>query len=201
MLTFGLGHLCLREELNRLQASTLLLLQPFVFLVLFVLLRLARSNRHTAARLQRLLTHLSLNRVMWLVLIYSYFMLAFTSINILSCVKLNQRYVLAMDGSIGCFQEQHILYVVVAMVIIGVIIIPTPLVLVLPQAYRVLSLRLFIDEAYRLYANEYRRWAAINLLRRIVLAVVYSQIGDLQLRIVVTTALLFVMLITHVLVK
>eukprot|EP00117_Sycon_ciliatum_P007311 scpid17340/ scgid0729/ len=173
--TFGLGHLCTVPSLTRLQATFVLLIQPAVLLVSVCLLRLVGSYRRGGALLQRQQNHMQLVRVMWFGLVYSYTMLTFTSISVLSCTTLDGKLVLAMDGSVQCYRGAHIPYAVAAALIIALIILPPPILLLVPHAKRKVFLKGFIDQASCMYRVDRQWWATVNLVRRIAIAVVLSQ--------------------------
>ena len=197
-LTYGLGHFCILETIDRLQVSALLLIQPFVLLVVFIAIRVARSYPRTALFLARRSSHMTLVRVMWFVLIYSYFMLVFSSISMLWCVDLGSRRVLAIDGSIQCFGDHHLPYAILAIVILVSIIIPAPLLLIVPQARGYTQFKGFIDEASRLYRHKRCWWAGVNLLRRVLMAVFgVSWFGNEYHRLLALTCFLLLLYMSH----
>ncbi|XP_065188750.1 uncharacterized protein LOC135819463 [Sycon ciliatum] len=197
LLTFGLGHLCIKPELNRMQIQAMLLLQPITLLALVFLVRIAASYSCTGTFLQRQQKHMRLVRVLWFGLVYSYTMLTFTSINLLQCTELSNKFVLAIDGSIECFKGAHIPYAVCAGLISAFILLPPPAILLLPQAKRRIFFKGFIDQACAMYGDNRRWWASINLLRRCAIAVIVSQIHHLEMKSVITTLFLFVYLYAH----
>eukprot|EP00117_Sycon_ciliatum_P041740 scpid64267/ scgid1188/ len=201
VLTFGLGHVCLKEDLNRLQVSTLLLIQPITLLLIFLAIRIARSYNYLGTRLARLQSHMKLVRVMWFVLVYSYFMLTFTSISVFDCVRVGDnktRQVLAMDGSIDCFQHPHLVYAIAASVILVFVILPPPVILLLRPFHGHPHLKGFVDEACSMYRDSCRWWSAVNLLRRVVMALLGSAwLWDEVSRLVITVGALLLLLIMH----
>ena len=148
----------------------MVLLQPTTLLLIFIAMRVLRSYQRPGSIIQRQQQHMRLVRVMWFVFVYSYFMLAFTSIHMLWCVSLDGRLVLAMDGAIQCFAGQHMPYAITAVVILCIIILPPPIILLIPQARQSMYLMGFIDEACSLYSLKRRWWASVNLLRRVLLS-------------------------------
>ena len=177
----------------------LLLTQPFVLLVVFIAVRVARSYPRTALFLARRSSHMTLVRVMWFVLIYSYFMLVFSSINILCrCVDLGSRRVLAIDGSIECFGDHHLPYAILAIAILVSIIIPAPLILIVPQARGYIQFKGFVDEASRLYRHKRCWWAGVNLLRRVVMAGFgITSFGNEYNRLLAMTCFLLLLYVSH----
>ncbi|XP_065180818.1 uncharacterized protein LOC135811505 isoform X2 [Sycon ciliatum] len=169
LLTFGLGHICLKENLKHLQIEALLLVQPLTMLLVFVVIRLLRSYKQTAAVLQRQQHHLMLVHVMWFVFVYSYFMLVYVSISFLWFVSLDGQLVLQLDSSVTYFGAEHAPYAATSILIVILLVIPIPVILALPCARSVSMLRGFIDEAFSLYRHDRWYWAAFNLLRRVVL--------------------------------
>eukprot|EP00117_Sycon_ciliatum_P036351 scpid82223/ scgid4002/ len=201
VLTFGLGHLCMTKGLNRLQVSTLLLIKPITLLLIFLAIRIARSYNYLGTRLARLQSHMKLVRVMWFVLVYSYFMLTFTSISVFDCVRVGDnktRQVLAMDGSIDCFQHPHLVYAIAASVILVFVILPPPVILLLRPFHGHPHLKGFVDEACSMYRDSCRWWSAVNLLRRVVMALLGSAwLWDEVSRLVITVGALLLLLIMH----
>lgn len=169
LITFGLGHVCMRENLSHLQSAALLLVQPLTMLLVFIAIRLLHSCKRAATILQRQQQHLMLVHVMWFVLVYSYFMLVYTSITFLWFTKLNGRLVLLVDSSVEFLGAEHAPYAVASLLIVLCLVIPMPLILLLPRARSVSLFRSFIDEACSLYRHERWYWASFNLLRRVVL--------------------------------
>ena len=197
VLTFGMGNLCLTPEPTSLQMNALLLLQPMTFLALFFLLRVALSYSCTGAILQRQQQHMRLVRVMWLALVVSYFQLASVCMHILTCVPLSGRHVLGIDGTVQCFTGQHTAYGASALAILLILIVPPPLVLLFPAARRLHRLVSFIDQASSMYRDERRWWAAVSLLKRVLLAVVCTQVSEDRARLILITILFWMLLIAH----
>ena len=196
VLTYGLGHVCLKDQLDHLQINCLLLVQPVTLLAVFIGIRIARSYSKPGLFIARLQTHMSLVHVTWFTLVCSYFMLIFLSINMLWYVKLsNGQYVLSM-GAIPFFQQRHLKYGLAAIAIIVAVIIPPPIILILPQARSNPYLMGFIDEACSLYRLNRRWWALLTLLRRVAVAAVGSLgIGDCVVRLMLLGALLLVLFV------
>ncbi|XP_065189273.1 uncharacterized protein LOC135819902 [Sycon ciliatum] len=202
VLTFGLGHVCIRPDLHPLQVNALLLLQPATFLLIFIAIRVARSYNCTGGFLQRQQQHMLLVRVMWLVLVYSYLLLMFVAISFLSCVKLRTGVrVVTRDGSVSCFGSQHRPYIIISLGILALVIAPPPILLLVPSARQNPRLMGFIDQACHIYRDDRRWWAAVNLLRRVLLAVVCSLFARQYHRLLVMTALFWLMLLAHAVAK
>ena len=199
VLTYGLGHVCLKEQLDHLQINCLLLVQPATLLAVFIGIRIARSYSKPGLFIARLQTHMSLVHVMWFTLVCSYFMLVFLSINMLWCVKLsNGQYVLSLGGSIQLFGPRHLKYGLAAIAIIVVFIIPPPLILLLPQARSNPYLMGFIDEACSPYRLNRRWWSSVTLLRRVAVAAVGSLwIGESVVRLVSLATLLMILFVSQ----
>ncbi|XP_065188862.1 uncharacterized protein LOC135819561 [Sycon ciliatum] len=198
VLTFGLGHVCLKEDLNRLQVSTLILIQPITLLLIFLAIRIARSYNYLGTRLARLQSHMKLVRVMWFVLVYSYFMLTFTALSVFWCVQINDRLVLAMDGSVDCYVSPHLGYVLAAVAILAIVILPPPLVLLIRRTHGHIMLKGFVDGACCMYTDECRWWSAVNLLRRIAIGLLGSlPFSSAVSRLLVTSGFLLLLLMVH----
>eukprot|EP00117_Sycon_ciliatum_P007265 scpid17663/ scgid10447/ len=172
VLTWGLGIICPEQPLDTLDMNSLLLLQPGTFLVWFIVVRVLRSYNTTGQIIQRWQQHMLLVRVMWFILVYSYFVLAFVCINALWCTRLNDQFVLAADGSIPCYQGKHWVHAVLSVAIMLLVILPAPIILAVPQCQRSIHLKGFIDEASRHFKPNRRWWASINLLRRVAVALI-----------------------------
>eukprot|EP00117_Sycon_ciliatum_P032858 scpid13576/ scgid4002/ len=198
VLTFGLGHLCMTKGLNRLQVSTLLLIKPITLLLIFLAIRIARSYNYLGTRLARLQSHMKLVRVMWFVLVYSYFMLTFTALSVFWCVQINDRQVLAMDGSVDCYVSPHLGYVLAAVAILAIVILPPPLLLLIRRTHGHIMLKGFVDEACCMYTDECRWWSAVNLLRRIAIGLLGSlPFSSAVSRLLVTSGFLLLLLMVH----
>ncbi|XP_065188155.1 uncharacterized protein LOC135818886 [Sycon ciliatum] len=198
VLTFGLGHVCLKEDVNRLQVSTLLLIQPITLLLIFLAIRIARSYNYLGTRLARLQSHMKLVRVMWFVLVYSYFMLTFTALSVFWCVQINDRQVLAMDGSVDCYVSPHLGYVLAAAAILAIVILPPPLLLLIRRTHGHIMLKGFVDEACCMYTDECRWWSAVNLLRRIAIGLLGSlPFSSAVSRLLVTSGFLLLLQMLH----
>ena len=203
VLTYGLGHVCLKEQLDHLQINCLLLVQPATLLAVFIGIRIARSYSKPGLFIARLQTHMSLVHVMWFTLVCSYFMLIFLCINMLWYVKLSTgQYVMSLGGSIPIFGPFHLKFALIAIFIIVVVIIPPPITLLLPKARASPYLMSFIDEACSSYRLNRRWWASVTLLRRVAIAGVGSiWIGDSVVRLMSLATLLLILVIFQKLAK
>ena len=198
VLTYGLGHLCLREVVNRLEANTMLLVQPITLLLIFISVRVVRSHQRAALFLARLQSHMMLVRVMWFVLIYSYTLLILTSARNLWCVWLDDSLFLAMDGTIECFGRYHFPYALASILIIILLILPPPIILAVPRARGYVHFKGFADEASRIYRHERCWWSAINLGRRIAITVIGSTLTSSEFsRLAALTCFLLLLLMAH----
>ena len=166
-------------------------------MVVFVVIRVARSYPTAALLLARHSNHMSFLRVMWFVLVYSYVTLKFTSISLLWCVQLGHRTVLSLDGSVQCFSSKHLPYALLAIAILVVIIIPAPLILLCPRTRRHIQFKGLVDEASRLYRHKRCWWAGVNLLRRIAVTALGLTWHDELQKLWVLTAYLLLLYLAH----
>ena len=166
--TFGLASMCLKEKINSVQAMALLLAQP-AFLLLFVLVFwLAARSTRCIRFLHRLQQGRCLVPVLWLIILWSYSSVAFTSFGLLTCVKLRNQNVLFTDGSIECFGRQHLPYAVIAILMMVLFVVALPVLLLLQAFHLHHRLKGFMDEATHIYEDKFRWWSAVNLFRRLI---------------------------------
>ena len=136
---------------------------------------------------------------MWLILVYSYLQLTVISINMLTCVSIHGKSgrVLGEDGSVDCFSTEHKPYYATALAIIILIIVPPPLILLYPKSRETRYLMHFVDRACCKYKDSRRWWAAITLLKRVVLALICSQVGEERTRLVAITIFLWFLILGY----
>ena len=182
--TFGLSSLCLKERLNTVQAIGLVLSQPALLLLFLFLFWLSARSTQCSKYLRRLQRGRCLVPVLWLIILWSYSSVAFTSMWILTCVKLGNRSVVFTDGSIECFGPSHLPFAVVAIVLIVVIVVGLPVLLMHQSFWLNHRLKGFMDEATHIYEDRFRWWCSANLFRRLVFAATAAATKSRQTRMV-----------------
>lgn len=202
LMTFGLGHICIKEQITPLQARAAIMAQPlFMFLFMF-LVWLAIRRSICVKYLQHLQKRNSLAHVVWLNVIYSTAALAFTATSLLNSVTLEgihgTRHVLFHDGSVESFGREHLPYAMLAIFVMLIFVVPAPLVMAVPRLRSIRQLKWYTDEAMRLYEPGRQWWAAVDLARRLLLACMQGSINAMQIRRYAVALTCIVLLATHV---
>ena len=203
VMTMGLGEICIKEQLTILQAQTILMAQPFFMYLFIFLLWLAIKIQRFAKHLQLLQTRHSLAHVVWLGVIYCMTALAFLSASLMNTIILvdhnnNTRRVLFIDGSVEVFSTEHLPYGVFAIVVLLVFVLPCPLILAVPRLRTLRQLKWYTDEAMCVYEPDRSWWAAVDVGRRLLLAIMHGGIhgGRTQRYIVAMTCV--ILLASHI---
>ena len=137
-------------------------------------------------RFHRVFCRSTVIKMFWQFILLSFSSLASTSFQLLKCIDLHPKNVFtdrgvsnwrfADDASIVCFSGEHLIWAVVATVIVAVFCIPLPLSL--PFLHKYHRLIPFADIYSSLYKDNRRWWCSIDLLRRLVFAAIYTAEDD-----------------------
>ena len=190
ILTYGLGRVCTQSNLNAVITKASLLIQPILLLFFIsIVLLLARTTTFSPL-LQRLQKQRSLLHVFWLIILWSYSAIAFTSFELLTCVKLGKHRVLFSDGSIRCFAEDHLPYGILAIILMTLFIAGLPFLLAW-QSYKLSpTFKGFMDEATNIYSDNCGWWCSVNLLRRLLFSALAAANTSLRQEAIALSAVL-----------
>ena len=177
--SFGM---CLTKDLNALHRLAWAYLAP-AYLLSMVLLSYWLSRFY---RFHRIFCRSTCIKMFWQFILLSFSSLASTSFQLLKCVHLYpeesfNRFSLsdwrfADDASYECFKSDHLPWGIVAAVIVAVFCIPLPLSLPFLRRYHLLVP--FSDIYSSLYKDNRRWWCAVDLLRRLLLATIYTFVDN-----------------------
>lgn len=178
LLTLGFGMLCLQGNgVTSLQAIATNMFVPLFLLLITSVLWIVGNRGHGVAAWKYLGKRHSVIHVFWLIILVSSSNVAYLSLTLLRCVPLPgspKGSVLFMDGTVQCFSGDHIPYFVLAIIVLLVVVIPPPVLLIWRPLHRFPKLVGFVDEASSMYKDNRRWWAAVNMLRRLVLALLHA---------------------------
>ena len=177
--SFGM---CLTKDLNALHRLAWAYLAP-AYLLSMVLLSYRLSRFY---RFHRIFCRSTCIKMFWQFILLSFSSLASTSFQLLKCVHLHPKesfnrfslsdWRFADDASYECFKGNHLPWGIVAVVIVAIFCIPLPLSLPFLRRYHLLVP--FSDIYSSLYKDNRRWWCAVDLLRRLLLATVYTFVDD-----------------------
>ncbi|XP_065192765.1 uncharacterized protein LOC135823838 [Sycon ciliatum] len=192
--TLGLGLICQYKSLDGLQAGlTQLLLPPFMILVIVVLWFLAR--RGIGARLWKFFQRRnSMMQVFWLVILFSASNTAYRSAHLLRWAMIGPHRVVYLESTIGYLSLAHLPYALVALVMLIFAVLPAPILLLWRPVHIWPALKVFIDEATHIYEDDRQWWAAISILRRMLLGLLHAVLPSGPSRRASTAMLLSVIL-------
>ena len=203
MITLGLGKVCVKESLSPSHGRLLLTLQPIVFFFLVLIVWLIARFEHCSKLMSLLQKRRSLVHVLWLFIVYSYLSLAFTSLAFLTCVQVGTRWVLAIDGSVECFQGNHIPYAVISLLTFAFVVIPPPFLCGMRRVQFSPRFKELMDEATDIYEDNHRWYVSVNLFRRlgIVLLGALAAFVNVSVKMLLTAVYLLLLLVFHALVR
>ncbi|XP_065177913.1 uncharacterized protein LOC135808624 isoform X2 [Sycon ciliatum] len=185
-MTFGLGHICIKESMSVLQTRAVLGAQP-LFIVLFsCLMWLAVRHGLFARHLQHLQRRNSLAHVIWLSVIYCTATIAYISTYLLASVTLHspagERRVLFLDGSVEFLGTEHLPYGITAIAALVFLVAPAPIVMALPSLRSLPQFKWYADEAMNMYEPGRHWWVSVDMFRRLLLAVMQGGIYNSRVR-------------------
>eukprot|EP00117_Sycon_ciliatum_P009178 scpid57365/ scgid1288/ len=201
-LTFGLGHICIREQLTPLQARAALVLQPFFIFFFSFLLWLAVRHGVCAKRLQHLQKRHSLAHVIWLSVIYWTAFLGFIATTLLNSVRLEMiekdtLHVLFIDGSVEVFGKEHLWFGIMAITILVLLVTPPTLIMAIPYLRSLQQFKWYADHAMKVYEPDRHWWAAVDLGRRLLLACLEASVDHTWIRHYLMAMICVLFLATH----
>ena len=176
--------MCLTKDLNAIHRLAWAYLAP-AYLLSMVLLSYWLSRFY---RFHRIFCRSTCIKMFWQFILLSFSSLASTSFQLLKCVHLHPKEVFnklsvsdwrfADDASYECFRGDHLPWGIIAAIIVAIFCIPLPLSLPFLRNYHLLVP--FSDIYSSLYKDNRRWWCSVDLLRRLLLAAVYTAVDDPQ---------------------
>lgn len=177
----GMGA-CMWHGMTDLQKLALTYLLPtyilFLCLVIVILSRI-RTTRFSQTSALKAFTSLFL---------VSYTTFTSVSLELLHYAQIRDKKVLFKSGEVEFFHGDHVGYGIVAIIVCVVIVIPFPLCLCLVQPLSYLkpglgsSIKSFLDILQSCYKVEYRWFAGVYYLARIILLLVYTFVPDIGIK-------------------
>ena len=174
--------MCLTKDLNALHRLAWAYLTP-AYLLSLVLMSYWLSRFY---RFHRIFCRSTCIKMFWQFILLSFSSLASTSFQLLKCVHLHPKEVFeqfsmsnwrfADDASYECFSGEHLPWGIFAAVIIALFCVPLPLSLPFLNRYHLLIP--FADIYSSLYKDNRRWWCSVDLLRRLLLAAVYTWVDN-----------------------
>ena len=174
--------MCLTNDLTALSRLAWAYLAP-AYLLSLVLLSYFLSRFY---RFRRIFSRFTCIRMFWQFILLSFSSLASTSFHLLKCVHLYPKeafekrslssWRFADDASYPCFAGDHLPWAIIATIIVAVFCIPLPLSLPFLRRYHLLVP--FNDIYASLYKDNRRWWCSVDLLRRLLLAAIYTAVDN-----------------------
>ena len=169
---------CILKGLNNLHAATFGYAMPVLALSIFLLAYVLSANYCLKFNFRRN----SMLRSFWLLLVFIYSYFVETSLLILFCPKVGDKYVFFYDGEIECFRHggQHLPIAVIAILVLVFLVIPPPIMVILltngcwkvdPQYSSTLRSGLRPECCW---------WWSVDLCRRVLLVTTYVAVSDLK---------------------
>ena len=174
--------MCLTEHLNALHRLAWAYLAP-VYLLSMVLLSYRLSRFY---RFRRIFCRSTCIKMFWQFILLSFSSLASTSFQLMKCIQVHPKKVFtdrgvsnwrfSDDANIVCFSGEHLIWATIAAVIVAAFCIPFPLSM--PFLHKYHRLIPFSDIYSSLYKDNRRWWCAVDLIRRLALAAIYTTVDD-----------------------
>ena len=174
-LSFGM---CLTDNLDGFTRLAWAFITPLYLLFLL----LTAYILSTFDKLTKVFARRNCMRMFWLVILLAYGSLAKTSFKMLKCItiqpedslaaKLISARRLAENPNTECYKGSHEAFAIVSFMVVFLILVP--LLLSLPLLHRWPRFTPFSDVYASLYKDNRRWWPGVDLLRRLLLAGVFS---------------------------
>ncbi|XP_065183365.1 uncharacterized protein LOC135814204 isoform X2 [Sycon ciliatum] len=151
-------------------ASSEMIVAMALFLPVILILLLTKYSSRASQLIQRFQRRNSIRHVFWLLLIVSISLVVNSMAKILKYARLGEKLVPYADGSITYFSNSHRAAAVMAIVAFLIVVGCPFILLALRPVDRWPALIGFIDEAVQFYRPRRWWWVCVNILRRVVLA-------------------------------
>lgn len=198
IFTFGLNHVCVKEHLG---AGLHILIESLGPAILFLLTVAMWSLTHFSwfpLVLQFFQKRKSFLHVWWLVVLYSYTLVALAMFGPLRCVYISGagEWRHRTMGT-RCFEGHHLVLFIIG--VIGVVFLDLllPLLLFSPRVRSVTRLKELIDEAVHIYRDDMNWWLSVNIGRRTLLPFI-TLLTSISAREVSMTGYFSLLLLIHV---
>ena len=165
---------CILKGLNNLQTIVFGYALPLLVLLIFLLAYVLSTNYCLKFKFRGN----SMLRSFWLLLVFIYSYFVETSLLILFCPKVGDELVFFYDGTMKCFQGQHLPMAVIAILVLVFLVIPPPMMVLLltkgcwkvdPQFANTLRSGLRPECCW---------WWSVDLCRRVLLVTTYVAVVD-----------------------
>eukprot|EP00117_Sycon_ciliatum_P005406 scpid28016/ scgid3909/ len=151
-------------------ASSEMIVAMALFLPVILILLLTKYSSRASQLIQRFQRRNSIRHVFWLLLIVSISLVVNSMAKILKYARLGEKLVPYADGNITYFSNSHRAAAVMAIVAFLIVVGCPFILLALRPVDRWPALIGFIDEAVQFYRPRRWWWVCVNILRRVVLA-------------------------------
>lgn len=122
----------------------------------------------------------------WILIVLMYKFLVETSLLLLYCVPLEdqpqKRSVFYLDGSLQCFNGQHLPMAIVAMIVMFVAVFPPPILVLLVVKGHITARPGIVDSLTQGLGKHVRWWWSIDFLRRLVFISIYVFVTSSKLK-------------------
>ena len=184
-LTLGFGLLCLDNSPSPMTVGLINTFVPVFLVTITAILWRLGCRGHGSALWVRLSKRNSVVHVFWFIFLYCSSTIAYLAVRLLRCVPLGDppgSQVLFYDGTVKCFHAAHAPYAVAAILLILIFVLPPPILLVWHPFHIYPTLKAIVDEASRPYETSRRWWAAVNIMRRVLLSLVHGLVANGRFR-------------------
>ena len=165
---------CIVEGMTNLYRVAFIYLSPFTILIFFLVMYVMSARLYLVRMKFRRNSNL---RSFWLMTLFVYHYLAQVTFMLLYCPPVGGKMVFFYDGSVSCFEGEHLPMAVLAFILlVFVILLPIIILLITTGRWKV-------DPQYRDTLTDGLRpqclwWWSTDLLRRVLLMATYAFIAD-----------------------
>ena len=168
-------NICIVEGMTNLYTVAFKYMSPFVILFVFLSMYLMSAKLGLVRpRFHKELILLSL----WSMTVFVYHYLAVTSFMLLHCHPVGEKSVFFYDGSVSCFEGEHLPMAVLAFIVLSAFVIPLPIIVLLITTGRWKLGPQIGDTLMDGLRLECLWWWSADLLRRVLLIAAYAFIPD-----------------------
>ena len=171
-----LSKTCIIKELNNLDSIAFGYALPVLALSIFLLAYVLSTNYCLRFNFRRN----SMLRSFWLLVVFIYNYFVETSLLILFCPKVGDKHVFFYDGTMECFNDQHLPMAVIAILVLVFLVIPPPImVFLLTNGYWRVDPQ-YVNTLTSGLRPECRWWWSVDLCRRVLLVATYAFVPNWQ---------------------
>ncbi|KAK3755304.1 hypothetical protein QZH41_014610, partial [Actinostola sp. cb2023] len=118
---------CIANGITNLYALAVSYVMPIIGLLIFLVAYILSAKRIIRTKLRKT----SSLQSFWLIILFMYKYLVETSLLVLHCPVIDDKMVFFYDGTVKCFEGEHLFIAVIAMLVLATFVIPPPLVIIL----------------------------------------------------------------------